>query len=148
MGKRKRSGRSAKAAAVKRSSLNDGFTKEEEEEPLSVHLSPLKSRRLSKKNVTQDEEDEETKHAESENETGSNVNDDMDDDDIEEEDEANASKYEPRQKVLARDEDGLLYHAHIRRKLCGINHQKAYQFWESLMHLKSKWAWIPMKELR
>jgi hypothetical protein len=35
-----------------------------------------------------------------------------------------ASKYEVRDRVLARDEDGLLYHANIRRKMYGINHQK------------------------
>jgi hypothetical protein len=36
-----------------------------------------------------------------------------------------ASKYEVRQRVIARDEDGLMYHANIRRKMHGINHQKS-----------------------
>jgi hypothetical protein len=33
------------------------------------------------------------------------------------------SKYDVRQMVLARDDDGLLYFARIRRKMYGINHQ-------------------------
>ncbi|KAG7360848.1 MRG family protein [Nitzschia inconspicua] len=35
-----------------------------------------------------------------------------------------SSKYEVRQRVIARDEDGLMYHANIRRKMYGVNHRK------------------------
>ncbi|KAG7357051.1 MRG family protein [Nitzschia inconspicua] len=35
-----------------------------------------------------------------------------------------SSKYEVRQRMIARDEDGLMYHANIRRKMYGVNHQK------------------------
>jgi hypothetical protein len=34
------------------------------------------------------------------------------------------SKFEVRQRVIARDEDGIMYYAIIRRKMYGINHQQ------------------------
>jgi len=46
-------------------------------------------------------------------------NDEMDDDE-----EVHKNKYEVRQRVLGRDEDGILYYANIRRTLYGVNHQK------------------------
>ena len=34
------------------------------------------------------------------------------------------SKFEVRQRVIARDEDGLMYFSDIRRKMYGVNHQQ------------------------
>lgn len=48
-----------------------------------------------------------------------------DEDHFENGSEIAASKYEVRQRVIARDEDGLMYFANIRRKIYGINHQKS-----------------------
>jgi len=53
---------------------------------------------------------------------GIEENEDGDDDD---EEEGDKNKFEVRQRVLARDQDGVLYHANIRRKIYGVNHHKS-----------------------
>lgn len=136
--------------------MDFGFTKAEEEEPLSVHIkpspkkSPRKSRspspkkspksrspspkkspksrspktpkekkKSSPRTVIETKDNDESINDEQENtinaaENGGDEN----------EPEEHKNKYEVRQRVLARDEDGILYYGSIRRKLYGINHQK------------------------
>ena len=107
-------------------------TKEEEKEPLAVHIepSPEKPGIGKKRNVSDfadiistDKDNQETNNEdEKENKMIANNEADLDEDISPEEDPSN--KFEVRQRVLARDEDGILYYSNVRRKLLGINHQK------------------------
>ena len=125
---------------------DSGFTREEEEEPLSTHIhpSPKKSpnNRTSKtkKNTSSVVDidhggcDSTSCNGEDQDESADsdrkdvlmgddNENENGDENDDGEEDHKN--KYEVRERVLARDDDGILYYANIRRKLYGINHQQS-----------------------
>lgn len=125
---------------------DSGFTREEEEEPLSTHIhpSPKKSSNSrtskTKKNtssvvdIDHDGCDSTSCNGEDQDESADsdrkdvlmgddNENENGDENDDGEEDHKN--KYEVRERVLARDEDGILYYANIRRKLYGINHQQS-----------------------
>ena len=119
---------------------DSGFTREEEEEPLSIHIHPSPKRsprnRTSKaKKSTSTSVD--IDHVGEEKSVGDDRKDVlMDDTDNDEDNDENGdesddgeedhkNKYEVRERVLARDEDGILYYANIRRKLYGINHQQS-----------------------
>jgi hypothetical protein len=108
------------------------FTKEEEEEPLSIHIQPSpkkspgnysRSSRTKKNDSTSANEDEDDDTEEGAVIGSNNDGDEDEGDNYREEEHKN--KYEVRQRVLARDEDGILYYANIRRTLYGINHQKS-----------------------
>ena len=130
--------------------ISNEFTAEEEEEPLAIHIrrSPPKKRRSNNAaNVDNDgnvddldsgdgddDINQDDKNVDNNYNSDSNDDDDDDDDDDDNgdgnEDEDNdgedgdRNKFEVRQRVLARDEDGILYYADIRRKLHGVNHHK------------------------
>lgn len=116
--------------------MDFGFTKAEEEEPLSVHIKPSpkkspksRSPKISPKRRSPKQKEKNSPRTVIETkEKDESINDEkentMDNNSEENEPEEHKNKYEVRQRVLARDEDGILYYGNIRRKLYGINHQK------------------------
>lgn len=87
------------------------------------------SRANSKKNTStcceKSSDDKEEKDSYVQDEPTNDALDDENDCESTDEEEERISKYDVRQRVLARDEDGILYYASIRRKLYGINHQQS-----------------------
>ncbi len=102
---------------------------------MAVHIqpSPKKSGTRKKRNVSNfanlmnsDQDTQETNDQENEKENTMGIDNEAEVDDDEETspEEEPSNKFEVRQRVLARDEDGILYYANVRRKLLGINNQK------------------------
>ena len=131
--------RKAKAEDEQSSALNNSyFSKEEEKEPLSTHIKPSpkksprgrspKRRKKDAPSIVDDgdsasnDDDKEKSANDDGNENTKSATNNDDENDAGEEEHTN--KYEVRQRVLARDEDGILYYGNIRRKLYGINHQE------------------------
>jgi hypothetical protein len=116
-----------------------GFTQQEEEEPLAIHISckqrrtidnvASKGRNTNHIGLEKIGGDDKIDKAEDSNPMHVGENDEGSEDEEagsgEEDDEEKTHKFEVRQKVLARDEDGILYPAYVRRKLCGVNHHKS-----------------------
>ena len=118
--------------------MDFGFTKAEEEEPLSVHIKPSPKKSPKSRSPPKNSQKSKSPKAKEKNSPRTvietkdkdyrSINDEkentMDNNGEENEPEEHKNKYEVRQRVLARDEDGILYYGNIRRKLYGINHQK------------------------
>jgi hypothetical protein len=86
----------------------------------SSHIAKIKGHNNSA--TTEDDDDTEKKNSDDHNDN--NDNEDSIDDDTPPEEEP---LYQIGEKILARDQDGILYHAMIRRRLWGVHQHKQVQ---------------------